>query len=1026
MHSHRLNLLVALLALLLVPLIATAMPARPESVQTNQPDGTEITVRLYGDWWYHHYESGEGYAILQDDDDWWVYADLDPSGRYQSTNLRVGKNDTGETSFLATVGPHLREAPEIRSESFDLFHEKTLPGILEYAAELAPGARVVMNVPVIITQYTDFFASQTSASFNDMMNLNGYNGTGSFNDYFTEISYGGLTITATVWGWYTAPNNRNYYRHGSGTIVEINRARELVRNAIDQAEATGGANWVPFDNDADGNVDVVFIVHQGPGAECGNVNFIWSHHWYLNAAGSNFSVTYDGKLIDRYIIMPEISCSAAHIEIGVFCHEYGHALGLPDLYDIDGSSQGIGNWALMAGGGWGGDGTHPETPTHMCAWSKIEQNWITPTVVPVDQTGVSIAQVETNAQVYKLWTMGMPANEYFLVENRQQTGFDQHLYTSGLAIWHIDENQRKTNNTDNTDETHKLVDLEAADGLGHMDANVNRGDAGDLYPGSTVNRFFNDTTNPDSKDYAGANTYVCVDNVSNSASTMTADFCVEIGTPPDLVIRDCAADVGNEPDLACSGNWVRSLDIWIDNNDDGTIDAPIKGVVNHLYIRAWNIGGPDVNANIKCWYVNPSLGLNFGLGSPGTPIQDAVTFQTQLAVPAIGTINPSPGGIGHRAFFNWLIPNPPPNIDHYCIGCVIESAADPQTSAVPLQENNLGQINFWALALKAGTTPAKAAQPDTHITVFREEINVVNPGQEPAEFLVIVEGLGADFIVEPSSEFQLFLNEGEQETVMFDIIKMNSQHLDQAHVEYQLYRLPEFELVGALVHDLYIDSHGPSEVLEWKVEYFRPQGDNFPRPSPRYELSWYPPPEDQIGAPEMVRYYEIHAARTPDELQDLTDETLVAMTGEDDDLQKDGFQYYFFAMDEEDMYFTMRAVDLADNLGTAAPILTAEIVTASPPEVPTASGLVSTAPNPFNPAITIWFGMERSGLATVAVYDPSGRRVAILTSEVYAAGIHQVVWNGKDELGRTVASGTYVVTMQSAAGTQSRKISLVK
>ncbi len=1025
MHRPRLIVLVALLALLLLPNLLVAMPARPESVQTTQPDGTEITVRLFGDWWYHFYESGDGHAIVQDSDQWWVYADLDLGGRFQPSTLRVGKDDPGEAAFLAAVGPHLREAPDIQNASREQFFGKTLPGILDYASELEPNNRLIVNVPVVLTQYTDFFASQTAQSFDDMMNLSGYNGTGSFDDYYTEISYGNLTVSATIWGWYTAPQNRNYYRHGTGTIVEINKARELVRNAVDQAEFTGGAAWGPFDNDSDGNVDVVFIVHQGPGAECGNVNFIWSHHWYLNAAGSNYSVTYDSKLIDRYIIMPEISCAAAHIEIGVFCHEFGHALGLPDLYDIDGSSEGIGNWALMAGGGWGGDGTHPETPSHMCAWSKIEQGWITPTVVPVDQTAVNIAQVETNAQVYKLWTMGLPANEYFLVENRQQTGFDQYLYTGGLAIWHIDENQRATDNTDNTNENHKLVDLEAADGANDMDNNVNRGDAGDLYPGSTINRFFNDTTNPDSKDYAGGMTYVCVDNVSNSASTMTADFCVEIGTPPDLVIRDCAADVGNEPDAACAGNWVQSLDIWIDNNDDGTIDAPIKGVVNHLYIRAWNIGGPDVNANIKCWYVNPSLGLNFGLGSPGTQIQDAVTFQTQLAVPAIGTINPSPGGTGHRAYFNWLIPNPPPNIDHYCIGCVIESAADPQTSAVPLQENNLGQINYWALALKAGTTPVSPAVPDSTMTVFREEINVVNPGQEPGEFLVVVEGLGADYFVEPAGEIQLFLNEGEQETVRFDIVKVNSQHMDQAHVQFLLYRLPQFELVGGLIHDLYIDSYGPVEPLEWTVEYFRPQGDNYPRPSPKYELTWFPPQSDQAGMPEMVRYYEIHAARDPGHLEALGDSTMVAMTGADDDLQKEGFQYHFFAMDDEDMYFTMRAVDLADNMGEAAPILTAVLMDA-PDDTPPAAGLMANAPNPFNPATTIWFGVDRAGLVTVAVHDLTGRRVAVLASTVFQPGIHQVRWSGKDETGRAVASGTYVVTMQSAAGVESRKISLIK
>jgi len=1021
MNSSFLILLASILLVTLIPITVEAMPATSEPVTTTQPDGTEIQVTLHGDWWYHFYRDRDGYAIVQDPDQWWVLADLDQDGRYRPTTVRIGLSDRDENALRSLIGPGLREDPRHWTARRELFLSETLPSILEQAQLLNPRVPVTINVPVAIIQYTDFFASQTQASFDDMMNQPGYDGTGSFNDYFEEISYGDLTVNATVFGWYTSTNNRNFYRHGAGTIVEINNARQLVRNAVDAAEFTGGANWVPFDNDLDGNVDIVFIVHQGPGAECGNLNFIWSHHWYLNAGGSNFSVNYDGKLIDRYIIMPEISCGGNHIEIGVFCHEFGHALGLPDLYDTDNSSEGIGNWGLMGGGGWGGNGVSPETPTHMAAWSKVQQGWVTPTVVAVDQTGVTINDVETNREIYQLWTNGMPANEYFLVENRQLTGFDQNLPTGGLAIWHIDDSQ-----TGNTNEAHKLVDLEEADGLADLDGNVNRGDAGDLFPGSTGVTDFNDSTNPNSDDYAMAPSHVCVDNISASAATMSADFCVEQGIPPNLLIRDCAADVGNEPDAACAGNWVQSLDIWIDNNDDGVIDAPIQGVVNHLYIRAWNLGGPDVNANIKCWFVNPSLGLNFGMGSPGTQITDAVSFASQIDIPSINNLNPSPGGIGYRDYFNWMIPTPPPSIDHYCIGCVIESAADPQSSPVPLQENNLGQINYWALALKAGTAPAALADDDTTITVFRENIDIVNSFDEPMGYLIVAEGLEQDFRISPGAEVEIFLQDGETQTVTFDIYKDNSQHLDEGRVIYQLYKLPDFELVGGLIHDLYIDSYAPSEVREWSVEYFRPQGDDYPRPSPRYVVNWWMPEEDVIGAPERVRYYEIHAAHDPGQLEQPNEETLVAKTGADADPGREGFQYHFYAMDDEDMYFTMRAIDLAGNVGVAAPVLTAEVPVSSANHVPGATALLQNQPNPFNPVTAIWFRLDRPQQVSLSVYDLKGKRITQLTDQVFAAGVHAVDWNGRDSGGRMVAAGTYVVTLSTEDRMETRKISLVK
>ena len=66
------------------------------------------------------------------------------------------------------------------------------------------------------------------------------------------------------------------------------------------------------------------------------------------------------------------------IDIGVFCHEFGHVLGLPDLYDTDNSSEGLGQWCLMASGSWGGNGSSPQTPTHMSAWCKQKLGWVTP------------------------------------------------------------------------------------------------------------------------------------------------------------------------------------------------------------------------------------------------------------------------------------------------------------------------------------------------------------------------------------------------------------------------------------------------------------------------------------------------------------------------------------------------------------------------------------------------------------------------------------------------------------------------
>jgi immune inhibitor A len=1025
MRAPLIVLAVLAAAVLTPPPLALAISAIPDPVVTTQPDGTELTVRLFGDEWYHFYETADGHAIVQTEDHWWVYADLDASGRYVPTPLRVGKDDPGTENHLNRVGPHLREDAEHRTEARRRFVDETIPGILEKAAELAEGLRLTtINVPVVLVQYPDFFASQSASSFDDMMNQPGYGGTGSFRDYFEENSYSNLTVTATVYGWYTALNNRTYYRDGSGTISERNRSKELVRRGVDQAEA-GGANWSAFDNDLDGNVDIVFAVHQGRGAECGDPDLIWSHHWYLQSGGVNLAVNYDGVRIDRYIVMPEISCGSGHIEIGVFCHEFGHALGLPDLYDIDGTSWGIGRWGLMGLGGWGGSLTgSPARPTHLSAWSKIEQGWVTPTVVASNQVGASIPAVEITPQVYKLWTNGTPAQEYFLVENRQRTGFDADLPTGGLAIWHVDETRRRTDNTDNADETHKLLDVEEADGLDELDGLLSAGDAGDVFPGSTGNQSFNGGTTPGSDDYALAPTEVCVDNISTSGATMTADFCVTAAGTPDLVIRDCAADVGAEPDVACAANWVRSPDIYVDNNDDGIIDAPVQGVVNHLYVRAWNIGAATTNARIKCWYVNPSLGLRFGLGSPGTPIVDHQTGQSELTIASVGTLNPTPGGQGYRRYFNWLIPTPPPSIDHYCIGCVIENATDPQTSAVPLEENNLGQINYWALALKAGTTPARFGDPDSMVTVFRQEVRVVNPLEEPAPFLVLVEGLDPEYEVVPGREVELFLEPGQEEVITFDLIHPQAEHADSARVEFALFRMPEFERLGGLVNDLYIDDLPPERVPGWSVEYFRPGGDSYPRPTPTHELTWFEPAADIGGFVERVRCYDVYVSTDPAELDPPGEGVEPIRFAGDDNPQKDGRQFYYYAQDQETYYFTVVPIDLAGNAGEHAVVMTAEL-----PPLGIGEGTGAAVyplrsrvhPNPVRGLASIRYVLPASGPVRLSIYDVSGRERMTLVEEHQEAGEHRAGWQAT-----SLPSGVYFYRIEAGQLTETRRFTVIR
>lgn len=218
----------------------------------------------------------------------------------------------------------------------------------------------------------------------------------------------------------------------------------------------------------------------------------------------------DGVKVQSYFMAPEDG------RVGVFSHEH-LLLGWPDLYDTDYSSAGTGGWDLMAGGSWNNAGN---TPAHPTAWCKTKVGWVDPVTLFNQQQSVTIKPYANNAQVYKLPVGSATSKQYFLVSNRQQAGFDVHLPGEGCLIEHVDDNQ-----SNNTDETHYLVDVEQCDGKSNLNKNANRGDATDPFPCGTNNRFTQDTT-PSSRVYDGSDSNVSITNIARSGDDITADINV--------------------------------------------------------------------------------------------------------------------------------------------------------------------------------------------------------------------------------------------------------------------------------------------------------------------------------------------------------------------------------------------------------------------------------------------------------------------------------------------------------------------
>jgi M6 family metalloprotease-like protein len=352
-------------------------------------------------------------------------------------------------------------------------------------------------------------------------------------------------------------------------------------------------NFADYDNNGDGTIDALGIVYAGGGQHdgCatggGNTDNLWPHS---GGVGGGQAVDGGARTVNPFIINSEVTYALSdppppttdcdQIQtIGLFAHEFGHSLGLPDLYDTDIGSGGVNTWSTMALQ-FLGTANNSDTPPHYDPWSKAFLDWISPTVHAANDRFVeSISRVEDSGEVHQF--LANPggfqiggSGEYFLVENRQQALFDAQLVGCGILVWHIEESQTGNQNGGHTAGTHRLVDIDEADGLAELDAN-GAADDGDPFPGSTNNRLWDGSTNPSSDLYAGTDTNVRMWVQSTScASSMSAAF-----GPNQPPIADAGGpygtDEGTDVGLTAAGSSDPDGDAltyeW-DLDDDGQFD----------------------------------------------------------------------------------------------------------------------------------------------------------------------------------------------------------------------------------------------------------------------------------------------------------------------------------------------------------------------------------------------------------------------------------------------------------------------
>ncbi len=394
------------------------------------------------------------------------------------------------------------------------------------AWEGMPTAGTVKILTLLIS-FSDYPGTTAPATFESRLFGAGAGGPpfDSLKNFYQRSSYGQLTITGNVLGWYQTPYARS-------TVAETDAGRQsVIKEALTYYDGLGH-DFSQYDNDGDGAIDYLCVFWAGPHGEW--AEFWWGYYTWF----SDSTFRLDGKRLTNYSWQWELyGYPSGSFGPSTIIHETGHALGVPDYYDYDdavGPRGGVGGLDIMDGSG-----------DHNC-FSKFMLDWITPTVVSGGSQSVTLRA----SGLYPEAALFMPGavsgkifDEYFMVQNRYRSGNDTSLFTGsdGLIVWHVDARLNTWNSDylyDNSYTSHKLLRLMEADGLEEIETWSGSANAGDYYKAGMT---FGPLTFPDSARYDGLATSMTLSAITGTTTPMTMTITAA-DSPPTAAITNLAAD----------------------------------------------------------------------------------------------------------------------------------------------------------------------------------------------------------------------------------------------------------------------------------------------------------------------------------------------------------------------------------------------------------------------------------------------------------------------------------------------------
>ena len=443
--------------------MAVAIPAKRNWTTVTQSDGTKIRVCLTGDERTHFYVTEDNVPLYKTTDNSFCYLKIENGKLVNSgvlaheANMRSAKESAAITDMNAASQIAAKSAmAKWRAKTSSMKKTSRMPGKDDKST--FKGSK---KAPVILAYFSDKSFSKNDddikAFYNDVLNKEGYSGNGaagSVHDYFKDMSRGQFDLTFDVIGPVKVSKSATYYGGPSAIMGGTDHIGEFITEAIKNADAKYDIDWKKYDWNGDGEVEQVFVMYAGYGqATGGPTGTIWPNAWTLDEAlqnqDGNGGFSLGGVYINQYACSNELykDSGTTPMGLGVFCHEFSHCMGLPDMYDTSyGTTPTMGDWDLLASGSYNGPQGIGWCPAGWTSYERAYAGWLDLTELqPGDRIKGMKGLEENDGKAYVIYNDNHK-DEYYLLENHKGHGWDAYTPEQGLLVIHVDYDKKLFDN----------------------------------------------------------------------------------------------------------------------------------------------------------------------------------------------------------------------------------------------------------------------------------------------------------------------------------------------------------------------------------------------------------------------------------------------------------------------------------------------------------------------------------------------------------------------------------------------------